>query len=131
MAKTTAANDTPATDAPVEVPTLEQVAAMSPLEQIAALKLIQKSLTAGASQAMADQATEVFKPLHEQVASAIDAIGDDENPERGAKAVKWVSDNFVAYRKAARDYHKAVHGVAAPRAPRKPSDDAEGDDSGE
>jgi len=128
MAKTTTKTDDAPTVEPVAAPVIDLsaipgLADLSPLEQIQALQANLKTLKSDAGEAMKADATAKFTPLYEQLQSAVTAIGDNENPERAALALKWLGENMVEIKRTGRAYHKYVYGVAAPRAPREPKSD--------
>ncbi len=98
---------------------------MSPLEEIAALKAKLKELKSGVGEALANEARENFQPLQTQMETAIEAIGNDENPERAAHALHWLGENIGEYRKLAKAYHVHVLGVKPVRKPRTPVSDTD------
>ena len=99
----------------------EVVAAPTVMDQIAQLQAQLKQLKSESKERLEEEARESFRPLQDQVMSAVAAIGNDENGERAALALRWLGDNFKDYRQTARAYHKVVLGVAAVRKPTEPS----------
>lgn len=132
MAKTTKTDDAPTTEPnAAELPQvdLSSLEGLSPLEQIQALSAQLKTLKSDAGEAMKADATAKFTPLYEQLQSAVTAMGDGENPERAAAALKWIGENMAEIKRAGRTYHKYVFGVAAPRKPREPKSDVSAEGS--